>query len=76
MSGQETEMFTNAARYIVRPTPEEDADMNAQIAVGPDDFELDDQLFENAKSTQELFPETCRQAVGYGRMSQDNLKYP
>lgn len=48
---------------LIRPTPEEDAAINAQIAADPDDFELDDGWFKNAKPTKELFPETHRQAM-------------
>ncbi len=54
--------MTVAAGRIIRPTPEEDAAINAQIAADPDDFELDEEWFRNAKPTKELFPETYRQA--------------
>ena len=63
MSDQETEVPASAARRIIRPTPEEDAEINAQIAADPDDFELDEEWFKNAKSTKELFPETYRWAM-------------
>ena len=63
MREQEVEMPANADSHIIRPTPEEDAAINAQIAADPDDFELDDQWFENAKHTKELFPETYRRAI-------------
>ena len=49
-----------AARRIIRPTPEEDAAINAQIAADPDDFELDKEWFKNAKPTKELFPDLYR----------------
>ena len=63
MSDQETKVSTSATRRIIRPTPEEDAEINAQIAADPDDFELDEDWFKNAKSTKELFPETYRWAM-------------
>lgn len=63
MSDPETEVPASAARRIIRPTPEEDAEINAQIAADPDDFELDEVWFKNAKSTKELFPETYRWAM-------------
>ena len=63
MSDQETKVSTSATRRIIRPTPEEDAEINAQIAADPDDFELDEEWFKNAKSTKELFPETYRWAM-------------
>ena len=63
MSEQESEMAVTAAGNIIRPTPDEDAAINAQIAADPDDFELDDDWFENAKPTKELFPETYRRAM-------------
>ena len=49
-----------AARRIIRPTPEEDAAINAQIAADPDDFELDEEWFRSAKPTKELFPDLYR----------------
>ena len=64
MPEQEAEtLITADGHQIILPTPEEDAAINAQIAADPDDFELDDEWFENAKPTKELFPETYRQAV-------------
>ena len=42
---------------IIYPTEEEEAEINAQIAADPDEFELDDEWFANAKPTHELFPE-------------------
>jgi hypothetical protein len=63
MREQEAEMPVNADSHIIRPTPDEDAAINAQIAADPDDFELDDQWFENAKPTKELFPKTYRQTA-------------
>ena len=60
---KEPEIETTIAKPIIRPTPDEDAAINAQIAADPDDFELDHQWFQNAKSTKELFPETYRKAM-------------
>ena len=56
-------MCANDDSHILRPTPDEDAAINAQIAAGPDDFELEDEWFENAKPTKELFPEAYRRAI-------------
>ena len=64
MRKQEIEtLITADGRRIILPTPEEDAEINAQIAADPDDFELDEEWFKNAKSTKELFPETYRWAM-------------
>ena len=63
MSDRETDVSASATRRIIRPTPEEDAAINAQIAADPDDFELDEEWFRNAKPTKELFPETYRWAM-------------
>ena len=64
MREQEVEtLITADGHQIILPTPEEDAAINAQIAADPDDFELDEQWFESAKSTKELFPETYRQTI-------------
>ena len=60
---KEQEIETTTAKPIIRPTPDEDAAINAQIAADPDDFELDHQWFQNAKPTKELFPETYRKAM-------------
>ena len=49
--------MTTKRRKIIRPTPEEDAEINRQIAEDPDDFEADEEWFKHAKSTAELFPE-------------------
>ncbi len=38
-----------------RQTPEEDAQINAGIADDPDDFELDDAWFANARPAAEFF---------------------
>ena len=64
MREQEVEtLITADGHQIILPTPEEDAAINAQIAADPDDFELDEEWFKNAKPTKELFPETYRQAI-------------
>ena len=64
MRKQEIEtLITADGHQIILPTPEEDADINAQIAADPDDLELDEEWFKNAKSTEELFPETYRWAM-------------
>lgn len=39
---------------IILPTPEEDAEINAQIAADPDDFEWTDECFANSLTTEEL----------------------
>ena len=58
----ETVVTTDGHRIIL-PTPEEDAAINAQIAADPDDFELDEEWFKNARPTKELFPETYQWAM-------------
>lgn len=60
---KEQEIETKTVKPIIRPTPDEDAAINAQIAADPDDFELDHQWFQNAKPTKELFPETYQKAL-------------
>ena len=60
---KEQEIETTTAKPIIRPTPDEDAAINAQIAADPDDFELDRQWFQNAKPTKELFAETYQKAM-------------
>lgn len=40
----------------ISPTDAEEATINAQIAADPDDRELDDEWFSNAKSASEFFP--------------------
>ena len=56
MSEQEAESpITSDGHQIILPTPEEDAAINAQSAADPDDFELDEEWFKNAKPTKELF---------------------
>jgi hypothetical protein len=64
MRKQEVEiLITGDGHQIILPTPEEDAAINARIAAEPDDFELDEEWFKNAKPTKEIFPETYRLAM-------------
>ena len=56
-------LIIDDGHQIILPTPEEDAAINAQIASDPDDFELDEEWFKNAKPTEELFPETYQWAI-------------
>ena len=48
--------MTNKVRKIIYPTPEEDAEINAQIAEDPDDFEADEEWFKEAKPSAEIIP--------------------
>ena len=48
--------MTNKVRKIIYPTPEEDAEINAQIAEDPDDFEADAEWFKEAKPSAEIIP--------------------
>lgn len=45
------------------PTPEEDAQINAAIAADPDDFELDEAWFANARTAAEVFDSETLQAL-------------
>ncbi len=47
---------------IVHPTPEEDEEINRQVAENPDEREWTDEDWANAKSTEELFPEAAMAA--------------
>ena len=47
---------------LVHPTPEEDEEINWQIADNPDEAEWTDETWARAKSTEELFPEAAKQA--------------
>ena len=47
---------------LIYPTPEEDAEINRQIAEDPDAREWTDEDWANAKSTEELFPEAAKAA--------------
>ena len=48
--------MTTNRRKIIRPTPEEDAEINRQIAEDPDTFELDEEWFKQAKPSAEIIP--------------------
>ena len=47
-------LTTKSGRKVLLPTDEEDAEINAQIAADPNDFELDDEWFKNAKRFDQL----------------------
>ena len=47
---------------IVRNTAEEEAEIARQIAENPDEAEWTDEVWANAKSTEELFPEAAMAA--------------
>ena len=48
---------------LVRPTPEEEEAIAAQLAEDPDTVEWTDEDWANAQTTQELFPEAHEWAV-------------
>ena len=48
---------------LVRPTPEEEEAIAAQLAENPDTYEWTDEDWANAQSTQELFPEAYELAL-------------
>ena len=48
---------------LVRPTPEEEEAIAAQLAEDPDTVEWTDEDWANAQTTQELFPEAYEWAV-------------
>ncbi len=56
----------------VWPTPEEDAEINRQIAEDPDDFELDDDWFARARPITDVMPVLAE----YWRISQSRHKMP
>ena len=45
---------------FVRNTPEEEEEIARQIAEDPDTYEWTDESWANAKSTEELFPESAK----------------
>ena len=45
---------------LIRPTPEEEAEIAAQLAEDPDTYEWTDEDWANAKTTEELFPEAAK----------------
>ena len=47
-------LTTKSGRKVLLPTDKEDAEINAQIAADPDDFELDDEWFNNAVPFNQL----------------------
>ena len=47
---------------IKRPTPEEEVEIAAQIAVDPDTYEWKEEDWERAQTTQDLFPEVAELA--------------
>ena len=54
-------MSANKLR-IIHPTPEEEEEIARQIAENPDEAEWTDEDWDNAKSTEELFPEAAEAA--------------
>ena len=48
---------------LVRPTPEEESEIAAQLAEDPDTYEWTDEEWANAQTTQDLFPETHEWAL-------------
>ena len=48
--------MTTRHRKIIRPSPEEDAEISAQIAEDPDDFEADEEWFREAKPSSDIIP--------------------
>ena len=49
--------MVNKARKIRMLSPEEDAEINRQIAADPDDFEADEEWFREAKPSAEIIPD-------------------
>ena len=49
--------MSSEVRKIIGPSAEEDAEINAQIAEDPDDFEADVEWFKEAKPTSEIAPQ-------------------
>ena len=48
--------MTTRHRKIIRPSPEEDAEISTQIAEDPDDLEADEEWFSQAKPSSEIIP--------------------
>ena len=48
---------------LVRPTPEEEKDIAAQLAEDPDTWEWTEEDWANSKITQEVFPDLYEWAV-------------
>ncbi len=48
--------MTNKVRKLIWLSPEEDAEIDAQIAEDPDDFEADVEWFKEAKPSEEIIP--------------------
>ncbi len=62
--------MTNKVRKLIWLSPEEDAEINGQIAADPDDFETDVDWFKEAKPSAEIIPHILER---YHR-EQDELK--
>ena len=58
---------------LVRPTPEEESAIAAQLAEDPDTYEWTDEDWANAQTTQELFPETQEWALRQKKALEDGL---
>ena len=56
-------LTTVDGEQIILPTADENRSINEQITGDPEDFELDDDWFEGAKPTGELFPNAHEQAM-------------
>ena len=48
---------------LVRPTPEEEKEIAAQLAEDPDTYEWTEEDWANAQTTQELFPDAYERAA-------------
>ena len=54
--------MTEINSRLIYPTPEEDTEIDRQIAEDPDTREWSEEDWANAKSTEELFPEAAKAA--------------